>query len=154
MAEFDFKAVTLDGNVFDQYSHPVPYMQSGAFPHPKKTWAFVWAKVRNRLAGFMARRTASSNIAGFTKAGLYEEVAAIYMRVQEAQAQMQPDLARDVSVVVCGARVWARRREQFDAQCTVQPWPRECTRGHAACLEQQQQQFVRFTVLPLLLVAL
>lgn len=130
MAEFDFKAVTLDGNVFDQYSHPVPYMQSGAFPHPKKTWAFFWAKVRGMLAGFVARRTASSNIAGFTKAGLHEEAAAIYMRVQEAQAQMQPDLVRDVSVFVCGGRGCGRkRREQVHA---MQHWPGlESALGHA-----------------------
>lgn len=104
MAEVDFKAVTLDGVVVDQYSHPVSYMQSGAFPHPKKTWDFFWANMRAKISGYMARRTAAANIPGFTKAGLQEEAAAIYLRVQEAQAQMQPDLARDVSVFVCRGR--------------------------------------------------
>jgi hypothetical protein len=95
-AEADFKRVTLD-QMIDQYMHPVSYIEAGAYRSLSQTWACIKRKVQRTYMNVVAKQTAKTNIPGFSEAALRDEVAQVYLRVQRAQAALQPDLARDVS---------------------------------------------------------
>lgn len=108
VAEMDFKNTTL-GFIFDQYTHPVSFWESGAYKDFSKTWAHIKKGIATWFNVRQAQSALKTNIPGGTgdRTALAEELAEIYLRVHKAQAQMQPDLARDVSWdwVVCGERV-------------------------------------------------
>jgi hypothetical protein len=110
-AEADFKKVTLD-LMIDQYMHPATYIEAGAYRSLPQTWAFIKRKLQRYYMNLIAKQTANANIPGFSMAALRDEVAEVYLKVQRAQAALQPDLARDVSQRGGGAGRGAAAKER------------------------------------------
>jgi hypothetical protein len=89
------------GQVVDQYTHPQgiykELIESGAYRSWDKLKAYVLSRGRARYYNYLGNNTAKTNIPGYSDEAMKQEAAAVYLRVQQAVAQMQPDLIRDVS---------------------------------------------------------
>jgi hypothetical protein len=79
-------------------------MQAGVLPNPIKTIKHLWRIGRNKASIYAALALARKNIPGFDDYGgaLQEQVATMYVRINEAQANFTLDRIKDVS----GLHAW------------------------------------------------
>eukprot|EP00775_Hariotina_reticulata_P013697 gene13697-13819_t len=93
--QYEFRSPTM-GMVLEEYSHPVPLTQAGVLPHPGKTMAFIWQRIKSRLATWSSVGLALKNIPGLSRQSLKETVADMYRRINKAQAEYKLDLVKDL----------------------------------------------------------
>jgi hypothetical protein len=105
LAQYEFKWVTLPllYTKQDAYRHPVPLLQElSANSGWKPKLAVLFGRIRDWFQERSARTVMRSNIPGYDKSALPDEIAEIYKQVIKAQADMQPDPIRDVSAAASG----------------------------------------------------
>eukprot|EP00883_Tetradesmus_obliquus_P001208 jgi/Sobl393_1/11288/SZX60685.1 len=88
----------------DHPTMPLPLLQAGVLPSPIKTARHIWSMGRHWLTKYLALAKAHQNIPGFGDNGisdrlggsLAQEVATMYVRINEAQATGNLDRIRDL----------------------------------------------------------
>jgi hypothetical protein len=96
LMQHEFKSQTL-GLIMDEYTPPVPLTQAGVLPHPLKTSAFIWQRIKGKIFTIVAVQAALNNIPGLSKGAIVETIADMYRRINKAQAEYKLDLVKDVS---------------------------------------------------------
>lgn len=101
MAQLEFDSPTL-GSLCDPYRRPVSLLQSGILYNPVRLAPWIYHRFRYWLQGYMAELQAKTSIPDFHKKLMAEEVARLYRKISQAQADYRLDEVKDVSTGRCG----------------------------------------------------
>ncbi|KAF6266672.1 hypothetical protein COO60DRAFT_1623453 [Scenedesmus sp. NREL 46B-D3] len=99
LIQFEYKSPTLTAQLPDHTTAPLPLLQAGVLPHPVKTAKHVWHMGVNKVFMWIALAAARKNIPGYNDwgdAGLQQQFASMYTRINEAQASFTLDRIKDL----------------------------------------------------------